>query len=130
MATGGRWRPPPSTARSNSATTCTAWRSSLSQPGDLDDHVEVGRPLTRVDALERRHVVVVATHADADVLLVDFLVVGGVVVPPTARPRLDPGVTLPVDGVPHLRLGVGMEIPRDVAGGNSHAAQHDQREVG
>ena len=64
---------------------------------DLHDDVEVGGALPGIDALEGRHVRVVAAHPDADVLLVDLGVVGRVVVPPLAGPGLDPGVALAVD---------------------------------
>src|SRR3954453_4880651 len=105
-------------------------RTGSSQARDLHDDVEVGRALARVDALERGYVVIVTTDANADVLLVDFLVVGGVVVPPPARPGLNPGVALPVDGVADLGLGVGMQVARHVTRRNPHAAQQDQRQVG
>src|SRR5687767_12942132 len=91
-----------------------------SQPGDLHDHVEVGRPFTRIDSLERSHVRVVAPHTDADVLLVDFGVIGGVVIPPAARPGLDPGVALAVDGVADRRLVPGVQVARDVSRRNAH----------
>src|ERR1700754_2528544 len=88
---GGRWPRRNSAAGSNSATTCTGWKSSLghsfrprtsglSQSGDLYDHIEIGRALPRVDALQRGHIGVVAADAHADVLLGDLGVVGGVVV--------------------------------------------------
>ena len=50
--------------------------------------------------------------------------------PPLARPGLDPGVTLPVDGVTDLGVALGVEITRDVPRGNSHAAQQHQRQMG
>src|SRR4051812_12941733 len=103
---------------------------ALRQPGDLHHDVEVGRPLARIDALERCHVMVVTPDADADVLLVDLLVVGGVVVPPTTGPRLNPRMTLAVDGVPHLGIRVGMQVAGHVPRRNTHAAQHGQAQMG
>src|ERR1700738_3858081 len=81
---------------------------ALRQPGDLDDHVEIGRPLPRVDTLQRRHIRIVAAHTDTHVLRVDVGVVGRVVVPPTARPCLDPGMALTVDGLTDRCLAIRM----------------------
>src|ERR1700739_4341450 len=74
---------------------------SLGQPSDLHDHVEVGRALARVDTFERGHVGVVAADAHTDVLLGDFGVTGGVVVPPTPGPGLNPGVGFALPRTPH-----------------------------
>src|ERR1700761_819961 len=90
-------------------------RQRLGQSGDFDDHVEVGGPCSGVNALQRRHVRIVATDADSDVLLVDLGVVGRVVVPPASGPRLNPGMALAVDGVADLRVGVGLGIAGHIA---------------
>ncbi len=80
--------------------------AQLGQPGDLDVHVEVGGAHPGVDTLQRRHVGVVAADAHADVLLGDVGVVGGVVIPPAARPGLNPGVAAALDSLADRRLGV------------------------
>src|SRR4051794_3126175 len=99
------------------------------QPADLHDHIEVGRPLPRVDALERRNIRIVPAHTDTDVLLVDVAVVGRVIVPPTARPGLNPRVALTVDGLAHCGFPVGMQIARYISGRNTHAPQQYQCQV-
>src|ERR1700741_3513770 len=96
----------------------------LGQPGDLHDHVEVGRALARVNTFERGHVSVVAADAHTDVLLGDFGVIGGVVVPPTPGPGLNPGVASPIHGIPHNGVTFGVQVTRHITPRNSHAAQH------
>src|SRR5215207_4522507 len=95
----------------------------LGQARDLDDDVQVGRTFPGVDAFQRCDIRVVTPQPDADVLLVDVGVVGRVVVPPAASPGLYPGVALTFDGFSDDRHTVGMQIARDVASRNPHAAQ-------
>src|SRR6478735_4957522 len=103
-----------SRSRSNSSAIEVRLTAASCEPGDLNDDVEVGRAFPRVNALKRRDVRVVPAHTDTHVLLVDVGVVGGVVVPPAARPCLDPGVALAVDGVTDGGLAVGMQITRHI----------------
>src|SRR5271163_2123612 len=113
---GALWRRRNSAVESNSATTCTASRSSrrkdsrLSQSGDLYHHIEVGRAFARVNPFQRRHIGVVAADTDADVLLVDLAVVGGVVIPPRAGPGLQPGMASAVHGVPDDGVPFGVQV--------------------
>lgn len=75
--------------------------SALSQPGDLHHHVEVGDALPRVDPFQRGNVGVVAAYTHTDVLLGDLIVIGGVVVPPSTVPGLNPGMAAPVYRLSH-----------------------------
>lgn len=75
--------------------------SALSQPGDLHHHVEVGDALPRVDPFQRGNVGVVAAYTHTDVLLGDLIVIGGVVVPPSTGPGLNPGMAAPVYRLSH-----------------------------
>src|SRR5271157_2765056 len=97
----------------------------LSQSGDFDDDVQVGGAPSGIDAFQRGHVRVVPADADTDVLLGDLAVIGGVEIPPTSGPGLQPGVALPIDGVPDHRVSVGVVITGHITPGNSHAAQYD-----
>lgn len=101
----------------------------MSHPRDLHDHVEIGRPLPGIDALQRGDVGVVAAGAHTDVLLGDPGVVGGVVVPPATGPGLNPRVASPVHGIPDDGVAFGVQVAGHVKCGNSHAAQQNQRQV-
>src|SRR6201988_263577 len=107
----------------------TARSGRLGQPGDLNDHIEIGCALPRVDTFERGHVGVVAADAHADVLLGDPGVVGGVVVPPATGPGLYPGVASPVHGIADDGATLRVQVAGHVASGNSDAGQHNQRHV-
>src|SRR4029450_5741211 len=99
-----------------------------------ETHLDRERRLRRpgIDALERLDVVVVAPADDGDMVQADEYAVGRVERHPAAVPELDPGVALAFGGLADVGLTLGSEVPRDVAGRHTEAAQRadgDVREV-
>src|SRR6266545_6023121 len=101
----------------------------LGQSGDLDADFERRRAGSADDALDRRHVVVVAAAADHDVPLADRRVVGRIVGGPFAEPPLHPGVALSSGRLADRRVLRRMQVPRHVARRNAEMAQRSYDEV-
>src|SRR3954470_20699993 len=87
------------------------------------------RAVPAVDALERRHVAVLAPTRDDDVSLPDPNAVRRVVAPPPAEPDLDPRMALTTARDSDWRVGHRVQITGDVPRRDSSRPQQGKADV-
>src|SRR6185312_2250311 len=103
---------------------CDGRKHPLSgQPGALDDDGQLGFGRPRHDALDGRHVRVIAAAADDHMPLPNLSVVGRIVPRPLAEPPLDPRMTFADHRFAEFRILGRVQVARHVPGRDADLAQ-------